>query len=295
LKRPGWFTNYGMADLISTLRHSAALRHREGNDLGAMERLVLSWGLAQDLARHGDRAPHDKLWDAEMRGALAAKAVLESHSLSSRDLETVARWLDRLAKARPSLSRALEVDGALERSFIADPDSAPGIFISDALRAPEPTWRELWSSTLHDAKRVTTMAQTTQSLRGIDALPIWEREPAAIKKLEGIDPRICESWEVPDPLYFRLEARALTYMAMVRLAVAVAWYEVEHDAFPARLDALAPKYLGALERCPTSGRPFFYEKGLILIEYGADLPTETGDDTEFSPSTAHWRVGRKPK
>jgi len=294
-KRPGWSTSIGIAELVSTLRHSATLRHAEGNDLAAMERLVLSWGLAQDLARHGDRDPRDKLWHAEAHGALVAKTVLESHSLSARDLETVAVWLDRLAKARPPLSRAIEVDDALERSFIADPDAAPGIFISDAIRPPEPTWREFWSSTIHDAKRVLTIARAAEGIRGVEALPTWERAAAACRRLEAMELSACDPWELPDELSFRLEARTQTYMAMLRLAVAVAWYDAEHDGFPVGMDVLVPRYLRTLEPCPSTGRPFLHENGLIWFEYAPDPSADAWDATVFSPSTAQWRIGRKPK
>ena len=282
-RRPGWNTNTSILTLVAGLRDAAELLHRKGNDVAAMERLVLSWGAAQDMARVGDRDHRDTLWKAEQKGALVARAILESHSLTARELETVALRLDRLAEARPAIFRSLAVDDALERTFLTDRGFAAALGSADGFRPLPPTWRELWSTSLHEARQATTIARATSALLALEPLPPWEREEAARQRLESMDPGVCQPWQVPQETCFRWDAEALTCMALVRLAAAVAWYHSEHDAFPRDLDALVPKYLPSVPLCPLTGRSFFRDQDRIGVKSAP----------EGSPLV--WRIGRKPR
>ena len=279
VKRPGWNTNTALLTLVSGLRDTAALQLRKGHDFAAMEHLVLAWGAAQDYARLGDRDHQDTLWQAEQRGALLARTLLSSHALTARELETVARRLDRLAEARPAIFRSLAVDDALERALISDRGFATALGDAESFLPKTPGWRDLWSTPLRDARRLTTIARVSKAFLALESLPPWEREDAARRKLESIDPRACHPWELPEPARFRSDAESLTHMTLVRLAVALAWYESEHDSFPLDLNALVPRYLPLVPRCPLTGGPLHLDHGRVWFAAPPGDPTSTWEIT----------------
>jgi hypothetical protein len=298
--RPGWVTDRWTGEVLELLRHSAGLHHDRQEDFAAFERLVLSIALAQDVARHGDDQHRSTLWRAETQAAARARRILEAHALSVQELEIIARWLDRLASARPPLALTIFADDAVERSMLVDPEFVTAVFISAVDPTVEPTWRELWSPTLHAAKRASALAQAARRFARIDALPPWDRMDEARRVSESLDLKLCGAWAIPDQEFFQWEVRGLTVLAHLRLGIALAWYEREHEAFPAALGSLVPRYLPAVPLCPRTGRSIHYEQGRFWIDLAPDLVGVEGDDTAsfgkaMDAGTASWKIGRRPK
>jgi hypothetical protein len=292
--RPGWGLDHMADDAIEALRDTYAELHFRGRDLDAFERLILGVGLAQDLARHGDMLHRSTLWVTEVQAAFRAKDILEAHVLTPHELELVATWLDRLSAARPPLSRTMAIENALERVCTGEP-TYPVVIQDPVLQSsPTPTWRELRSPLIRDAKKVTILARIAADLEGFQALPPWEREAAVKKRLDAMDLGTCQSWQVPQPIHYQYEARALTWMTMLRVAVAVAWYESERGKLPATLQDLVPRHLPAVPPCPLTGRPVHLERDALRFDLPADEKPEI-ETTAFIAVTATWRIARKKK
>jgi hypothetical protein len=299
-RRPGWVTDRWTGEVLDLLRHSAGLLHDRQEDFAAFERLILSLALAQDVARHGDGQHRSTLWKAEAQAAARAQRMLEAHSLSAQELEIIARWLDRLASARPPLALTIFANDAVERSMLVDPQFVTAVYVSAIDPTVEPTWRELWSPTLHSAKRASALAQAARRFAKIDALPPWERMGEARRVWDALDLRLCGPWAIPDQDFFQWDVRGLTVLAHLRLGVALAWYEREQEAFPADLDSLIPRYLAALPRSPRTGQPIHYEEGRFWIDLAPDLEGVEGNDTAsfekaVDAATASWRIRRKSR
>lgn len=262
-KRPGTFTHMSLQTSMRLLLTAASEARAKGKDLAAAERLVMALGCAQDVARHGDLEHRKDLWDVEAQGALLARDILEAHSFSAEDLASFARWLDRLAQARPPIARTILVDSALERRFAVDLSFSGAIHISDGLTSTVPTWRELWSTTLHSAKRAAALTQAARALDGFDAVPTWQREDLARRRLEELRSEVSQSWELPSEKSYQCDAVTQMYMTLLRVGVALAWHEVERGNFPETLSALLPRYLPAVPVCPYTGHALLYERGRI--------------------------------
>ena len=294
-RRPGGFTHSSAGNAFSLLLTSASRAHEHGNDLFAAERLVLVLGWAGDVARHGDLEHYELLWEVEREGARVARDILGSHAFSGSDLETVSRWLDRLAAARPSLFQAIRVDSALERMFVIDPAFEAAVFVSDGLGPTKPAWRDLWCPTLHDARRVSALARAVRAHEGLAGLPPWKRQEAARVRLDALDLRACQSRELPrEDLYF-WDALARTCMDLLRIGVAVAWYEVEQGRFPERLESLVPRYLPSIGMCPLTGRPFVHESGGIRVDAASIKNPFDEEKDAFPAGYSCWSVRRKSR
>ncbi len=143
------------------------------------------------------------------------------------------------------------------------------------LEPDRPTWRELWLDTIHEAKRASVLSRATAAPEGIDRLPSWSRADEAVRRLRTIDARVCQPWELPDPDLFRLDAAALMAMTLFRLGSALALFEAERGALPARLEELVPRHLPSIPPCPLTGKPLRYEAGRLWSD-AAPLDPDSG-------------------
>lgn len=78
---------------------------------------------------------------------------------------------------------------------------------------------------------------------------------------------------------------------MTKIALALAVYHREHDAYPASLDALTPGLLETIPPDPFSGKPLVYERrgdGYLLYSVGEDGIDNGGSNADGTVVTGEW-------
>jgi hypothetical protein len=65
--------------------------------------------------------------------------------------------------------------------------------------------------------------------------------------------------------FFAAEAGALEERMLLRVALALAWFEVETGDIAATLKDLVPRYLSSVPLSPVSGEPLGYSEGTLRL------------------------------
>lgn len=252
--------------------------------LQEMPLVLLARGL-QGQAR-GDPAAYVRCLDAAL--ALARNARHKSTAwyaqagrrVETQALESLDRWLERLAGRPDLLRQALGVLARHEAAVPTDPTAtwlAGRTVVRNTVTAPsgwaEKQLREVIGSLgpRADADAVKARAEVEASLLGFAWAVPWEKE--RLRRVVGLgnDPKrtleVAEltrgaptQFEVftPDTTWNEPEYAAGRRAAVLKAAVRL--YEAEADQPPDRLDRLVPKYLPAVPADPFDGKPFRYRR-----------------------------------
>jgi len=288
-KRPGLFAAHSVQEIAGRLVASAQTLHRDGKDLQAAERLVMAVGLIQDVARHGDYAHLDALLYVEHRSASVAWEILSAHSLSATDLETWAKWMDRLQSARPSLARIISVDAALSRKDVLEEFANVARYPSNPGPDLTATWRDLWSKSLLKSHRVLAINRAARDLTERAGRPPWLMGPQEDFQADEW------SLEVPDARLLEVNAASLLYLLLWRVSIALAWYESERGEYPKLLTQLSPRYLPQEPVSPRTGKALEYQTGSVGSDPGPGDTEKVTVVGGLNPDLFHWKVGRKPQ
>jgi hypothetical protein len=119
---------------------------------------------------------------------------------------------------------------------------------------------------------------------GALAKALRSKDPKVKGGAQG-DVMICLQFPSIHKVYQGAE-RAEQNMANLRVAFALACYRAEHGRYPAKLDALAPKYLAAVPGDLFSGKSLIYRpsaKGYLLYSVGVNAQDDGGRGQDDDP------------
>lgn len=232
--------------------------HRMRQDARALEWSAYGLAFAQDVGRRS--CVLGLLVRDVLEGIFVGNLtlVLNQHGLSGAQLEAFARRLDVLDAARPTLEEAWESEEIYMRGTLSG-----DAWAADAASPDLAGWRDLGSLKVARARALEELARLFEEGRGVMRRPTHERAAEA--------ERLRTHWERSEnkivstagPGLFKVfnkDVVALQSRTMLRLALAVAWYEAEKGTFPATLAELAPRYVARVPPDPATGRPFGYAR-----------------------------------
>jgi hypothetical protein len=254
----------GSVDAVKLLRSQAAFLHWEGHDSEALEYILLAVALAEDAGRQGSFLECLTKEVCEYVAEDALQHILESCSATPAALELLARQLDRLSETRPGLLISIPTqDLAIRISILESANSRDAGPLGGGA-----SWRSFYSRRLAYAPQVAEVEHLFARASQITQLPVHGRL-AALTTLVG-EPRIRENHaldQITENLarIFRTDACSQMQWSLMRLAVAVAWYQAETGQSPESLSHLVPRYLPGVPICSSTGMPFHYSGGKIRV------------------------------
>lgn len=276
--------------------------HSKGRDREALDRLFLAIGLSQDTGRGGPIINMLIQYIGQAISAEAARTILAEHALSVKDLERAASVLDRLQASRPSPADGIEVEGVTNRRtlvLLAKEGSFPQLSVPAFA-----SWRYLFSVRLMAVAALDEMKDLFEEFRKIAALPSHTQVAAAeslvaSRVMDSSNPLV----QVMVPALgkvFMVKNKPLLDFSLLRVATAIAWYEAEKGAYPAKLEDLAPRYISKVPDCPYSGTPLRYDGAGKVWSIGGDGDDDGGkplaeQDEMTSDGDVVWIVKRKQK
>jgi hypothetical protein len=288
---------------------SGAIQHsiRIENHAQALELAIISLGMAQDASRGGGSIDESVRWFVAQQIAAAFRRFYSGYSVRASAFETFAKRLDHLERISPPIRQIVEVDELEIKSALLHADwslfKETGYFsVGPGPQPLRPTWRALFSERLTRVQALDYLSAYTRDLEEVYRRPPYERSAAA----EKIDGRYNK---IPNPLtyyqfpsygrFFKLQAEAALHLTMLRVATALAWYESEHEAPPAALGELVPRYLLNVPLCPYTGTPLRYTPGKVW-SIGGDRKDNGGvcdekwaNDVDHEANDVVWYVWRK--
>lgn len=278
--------------------------HRMGNDREALETAFLGLMLAQDFGRTSQLLY--SLIQCMIEGHIieSARTVLMDHSLSAADLEAAATLLDRLDAGRPDLIDAIVGEGILIRRGLLHAPWDEWVDGRSLFGRPpvssRPSWRCLFSERISRAEALGYHERIVEQLSGLRSVPPWRRAESALASLQ--DPERSANPLVRRvgtyyPSTFRNDARTQLERTLLRVALAMAWYEVETGQPPARLEELLPRRLSRIPLCPMTGLPLATKDGRVWSP-GENRVDDGGtpgvsDQTHNEDGDVVWTVKRK--
>ena len=240
-----------------------AHHHRMGRDAKALALAELGLGFSQDVGRRGCviglliRLVNEGImvWNLQQ--------VLASHALSAGELEGFSRRLDRLDASRPTTEVEWDSEEIFMRGSLVDGDWES--------KEAKPLrrligWRQVWSLRVAQAQALDVLPVLFEDGRRASQLPTHERVAEVERLLERWGRERVAILHALSPSILRAlqnDVKGLQARAILRVAVALAWHEVEKGAFPAALEELAPRYIPRVLRDPLSGRAFGYAAGKL--------------------------------
>jgi hypothetical protein len=271
--------------LQSFLLAAAEVERGFGRDAEALRILCAALAVAGDFRRRVDPHSFTEGLGIEMAAAAQWRLILSQHALTGGELEKACRLLDRIEEIRPTLLDAARLQFQSDRTELVAyyPGSVrPG--------AETPGWRHLGMWTFKLSEMVNQIDEDFQSLLDLERLPWhlrkgeWAMMEDARERGRMLGSRRWGDYYGGLPLKSS-QYEKVTYVRrfteLVRVASAVAWYEVEKQRFPDRLEDLVPRYLPQVPICPHTGMPFAYSEGRIEFEEehwnGSNLETVRAD------------------
>ena len=233
----------------------AARRYRaKGRDREAINLLLVTLAMERDVSRRGGTEFLHSLRMVEWESAQILEAILASHSLGAPDLEELCGAFDKLDRLRPSVREELEIHLMMEPvDMEGDRNCRPG-------------WGSLFSKRLHRAVSLSQYADVKRRLDEIFNLAPEHRANEAMRRKEKTEkPGSGDealAWGTVSGVCYQDIFAALNF-TLARVALALAWYQAEKGAFPAKLEDLTPRYLQKVPTCPFTGTALGYAPGKV--------------------------------
>ena len=280
---------------------SAAERlHELGQDRDAADHVVLALVVGQDTGAGGPVVNRLVQVLCETNGIAAMRKILDGHGLSSKELLDFCRTLDRLRASRSRLFESFEIEDATNRLGITrllnDQSGQASRFWGEIPKS----WRHFYSATMMLAEALNEFERFPPEVAKVDGLQGPARRDAAAdlgRRLGGSRNPVVSLILPMLTKTFRSEMLLDMKWNLMRTSLALAAYEAEHGAFPAKLEDLVPRYLPRLENCPASGKPVDYSPGKIWA-FGGDWDDDAGrpaaeEDNDEADGDVVWTVKRK--
>lgn len=271
---------------------------RIGKPGEALRLTALGLGLAQDLGRGG---PVDSLLVQHVVESCVLQGIREVLASGVRpacgDLALLAERLDALDLQRPMLAEALDKESIYIRRSLLSSDVP-------VLRAEfggfRRTWRWFFSTTLVRAQALNVAGELVPRAVRLGSLPVprrvQESTQLGVETARHLNPLVRERLPQLILLYDR-EAVTLLQRTMLRVSLAVARYQADHDQDPLALTDLVPAYLPSIPDCPLTGKPLLYRGGTVwsVGRNGVDDQTLEDDLVTDDGGTGDvvWTVRRK--
>lgn len=241
-----------------------AHHHRMGRGGEALDLAALGLGLAQDQRP----AVLGLLVRIVIEGIIGEnlQTLLADHRLSAGDLERFAGKLDRLDAARPTPAAAWDEEDLFLRFNLASPGLPEAVRAMKFMRPENPDWRQLWSWKIAQAQALSKVSGCIEEGRRLLTLPTPTRVVEATRlerQWENETTPLLRNSLVNLPRAFRKDVESLTLRILLRVSVALAWYEAERGEFPLTLRDLVPRHLPRVVPCPYSGLPLGYKGGAV--------------------------------
>lgn len=272
--------------------------HELGRDREAADHALLALSVAQDMGCGGPIVSRLVEHVGEAHGIRAMRNILKSHSLSPGELQDIGQTIDRLWASRPRRPESFEIEDALSRLGLVQALDDPMVGQLWGGRAKR--WRYFFSSSLLMAEALNEYEQfsrETARLEGLQGTELRNAAAALEKKTAGSRNPIVAQTLPSLAKIFRREMLTGMNWNLMRTSVAVAAYEGEHGAWPAKLEDLVPRHLPRIENDPTSGAPLRMAPGK-LWGFGGDGDDDGGrpmvdEDREDDDGDVVWTVKRK--
>jgi hypothetical protein len=251
--------------------------HAQKQDAEAMDALMLLLGAVSDL-RHvpgHEELPMGWALSEEERALGHLRQILGDHCLPAGAIARFEAQLQALYLARGTPYDVVSRlgDWWREQFLNWEREQAPGF--------PSPyddrtSWRCAFSARLGRAMALSHVERFWNGFRGLEHLPSPQWMPA-LEQLIQSENSFAAEWPLGQvrELYQR-ECSTLRMWTCAGIALAIARYEVEQNAFPMTLSDLCPRYLESVPPCPEGGEAFTYSAGSF----------------KCSHSASRWRVGR---
>lgn len=242
--------------------------HRLGREGEALELAGLGLAMAQDLSR--GRLIIYSLVGSVCEGITVegVRDVLANHSLTVKDLSRFASKLDLLDESRLDVMESWAGEDLYIRAALCNLpwegfERGMSLTNKDPVRA---SWRCLFSQRITRAQALTLHAAIFEQLKSLATVPPWQREGESQALFQ-------EAQKSKNPLITRIlpalsrvfheDALAQLKRVMLRVSVAVAWFESERGEYPQRLEDLVPRYLSRVPLCPFTGLPLRTRDGKV--------------------------------
>lgn len=274
-----------------------------GRRAEALDSLAMGIGVGHDTARGGVTVNLMVRQVCEGIEAWALREILEDHEFKPKELERFAGQLDRLLETRPAVGPAVDAEEACTINSLVG-TGLRGAPLAVALRAGDHVrnWRYLYSERLACAGALGDLARMYEAMRSSSVLDSHLRGPASLKAMDGVkldrNP-ITASMSFSADRFYRRDSIALLELTMMRVAVALARFDLDQGDMPARLDDLVPRYLPKVPLCPLTGLPLLYKDGKVwsVGENRVDDGGVSGRDaaTDAADGDYVWKVSRRRK
>ncbi len=292
----------GSIKFARILSDSASHYHRQGKDGIALEMLALAYGMGDLQAVDGTLVTELIRFVVNQIQRHAVKEILASHDCSASELESFAKFLERLEGVRPGLMEALLREDIVARRIylMVARDGWKGIEESYRRERWYRRWLPLRMQAAQWLRWQDLVMKEHERVAGLDPWNHPAAIEAATRALEGgpiapygMSGHYFRAWG-----NWRLDRHS---MALARLSVAVARFQSEKGSYPAALQDLAPQYLARLPVDPMNGKPFHYvNRGDSAIVYalGHDGDDDGGkpitdDDDDAEDGDIVWTVKRR--
>jgi hypothetical protein len=247
---------------FSVLVGAASQLQSEGRHKEALDSLLICLGLADHLRVKGYAISVAIAISGDNLGFDRLKRLLASHHLESAELARLARALEILESSWLGPLEYYRGEYLHERhAAIALADGGPD---ADELRrwSPEivPGWRQLYSDRILSRRLCESFDNHLAWVKAVTRLPVsaWADalETASLRTKESGDtleaPYGNWNWYLKEWCVFRMR------LTLARVSVALARYQAENGEYPARLEALSPRYLPEIPVDPYGGQPLGY-------------------------------------
>jgi len=272
--------------------------HERGRDREAADHVLLALSVGQDTSAGGPVINRLVEFSCEQHAMRAMRKILEGHSLSAGELQDLGAALDRLWASRPRQLESFEIEDAISRlglvMAIDDPAAA------QLWGGPAKSWRYFFSAHLLMAEALNEYEIFFAEVEKVGRLRGPELRDAATalerKTKKSRNPIVAEALPTL-ARSFRREMMTGMNWSLMRTGVALAAYEMEHGAWPTKLEDLVPRYLPKVADCPLSGKPVGMSAGKLWA-FGGDGDDDGGrpmvdEDREDDDGDVVWTVRRK--
>jgi hypothetical protein len=285
--------------------------HEAGQEIAALETAALLLAAGQDLSRNGFLYGADHRDTVEFVVLGQCRQLFRGWTATSAELRKIAEIVDALDRTRENLREIWLIEDLLRRKDLLEETSFEDVRTQEPLR---PGWRCLFSTRIMRVQALNLCEAGYRRMFVAADLAPHERYLASRRLAEdfqdhpnpvlnhylNFDDSGAKVWTVPG--LQRGDAHMLTQRALLRMAVALAWFEAETGKPPETLEALVPKYLPKVPTCAVSGQAFHYSPGRVwsVGENGIDdggVSPEPDDPSTLDGGDKDivWRIQRKPK
>jgi len=294
-----WLT--GALRAAQVLHGAAGHHYRTGDGAEALRLTALGLAVAQDLARKGPIICALIQFSGENLACDGLREILSSgHPFTATELDGFLAQLDLLDAHRPSLIDAWVGEEAYVRQSLLNPDygrQSAKYFPRVDMR---PGWRYVFSYRIMQAQALNVDAHVMDRARRLESLALKAKiaETDLLYDEAKVHPNPLVSSFMPSILrVFESDRVALLNRTMLRVAVSVARFQLDHGRDPDRLDELVPRYLPKLPDCPLTGTALhyrggrFWSIGVNRVDDGG-TPGSTNDAGDVDGDVV-WTVRRK--